>query len=103
MKISDLLRTLADKIEHKDDSTPLSMATGKKDSTDPSATSDKTTTMVPPLQQKLELMKKSAGIENTFDVSANDDKDHDDIKNLKKMAGISQHAVRTVGDENSSI
>lgn len=63
-----------------------------------------TKTMVPPLQQKLELMKKSAGIENSFDSGAIDsgktctecnctpcecEQDQPDaITVMKRMAGI---------------
>ena len=35
--------------------------------------SDKTDTMVPPLQQKIELLKKNAGLDNVYDQQADED------------------------------
>ena len=53
-------------------------------------------TMVPPLQQKHELLKKATGVENNVDDFACDDEDMeqagavDEIELMKKMAGIGQ-------------
>jgi hypothetical protein len=111
MKVTDILRKLADKLDGMEVKTPdrpvnfdnasmRSVDVDNTDNTDPAA-------MVAPLQQELELMKKAAGVPNAFD-SAEDDKesdcgcgghDHDDhehehdhadadIEALKKMAGI---------------
>jgi hypothetical protein len=71
--------------------------------------SAKTSTMVPPLQQKIELMKKSAGIENAFDSGDIDtgetctacncapceceEEQPDAIEVMKRMAGISNIQV----------
>ena len=41
--------------------------------------------MVPPLQQKIELMKKSQGVENVYDQATDNDAE---IVALKKNAGI---------------
>jgi hypothetical protein len=35
--------------------------------------SDETDVMVPPLQQKIELLKKNAGLDNVYDKQADDD------------------------------
>jgi len=101
MKISDLLRTLADKMDTKKENTPLSMssAASKKDQTDPSELPDSTTTMVPPLQQKIEMLKKNSGVASAFKPSG---KNHNDLENLKRMAGLSQSTIRRVSDENES-
>jgi hypothetical protein len=50
--------------------------------------------MVPPLQQKHELLKKVAGVDNTY---GNDEKPEqgDELGRMRKMAGIV-----TAGDEN---
>ena len=50
--------------------------------------------MVPPLQQKHELLKKVAGVDNTY---GNEDqpKQGDDLNRMRKMAGIV-----VAGDEN---
>jgi hypothetical protein len=42
------------------------------------------TVMVPPLQQKLELMKKAAGVDNIYDEAG----EADPLDQMKKMAGI---------------
>jgi len=50
--------------------------------------------MVPPLQQKHELLKKVAGVDNTY---SNDEEPEqgDDLNRMRKMAGIV-----VAGDEN---
>ena len=42
-------------------------------STEKEEDEEASTKMVPPLQQKLELLKKSAGLPNAFDQEADDD------------------------------
>jgi hypothetical protein len=39
--------------------------------------------MIPPLQQKLELLKKASGVANAFD-----GEEHDELNAMKKMAGL---------------
>lgn len=101
MKISDLLRNLANQMDDKEENVPLSMATGSNGNIDSGEPSDDTATMVPPLQQHLELLKKRSGVDNVFDTDS-DTEAPDDLDQLKKMAGISQFANRTVGDPNES-
>lgn len=98
MKISDLLRKLASQIDDKQKPVPLSMASGdgkEKSAAEPA--SDDTPTMVPPLQQHLELQKKKSGIQSAFD---GDSTHPDELDQLKKMAGIPGVTNRTVGDPN---
>jgi len=58
--------------------------------------STETETMVPPLQQKHELLKMATGVENNVDDFADDeceseqDPDIDELEMIKKMAGIGQ-------------
>ena len=101
MKISDLLRTLADKMDTKKEKTPLSMSSSasKKDQEDPAELPDSATTMVPPLQQKIEMLKKNSGISSTYNPSG---KNQDELEVLKRMAGLTQSTIRRVGDENES-
>jgi len=94
MKISDLLRNLADKM----DSGSSDSNDNIEQDTDNDHSLDGVGTMVPPLQQKIELIKKSTGIDNIYD---NPDK-NDDIEQLKKMAGITQHQNQTIGDDEES-
>ncbi len=101
MKISDLLRNLANQMDDKEKPVPLSMAGSSANSSDADSktATDDTTTMVPPLQQHLELLKKKSGLDNAFDGESDGP---DDLAQLKKMAGISQFANRTVGDPNEN-
>jgi hypothetical protein len=53
--------------------------------------------MVPPLQQKHELLKKVAGVDNEYDRAETDcgNEEPDELNRMKKMAGIV-----IAGDEN---
>ena len=101
MKISDLLRKLASQMDEKEKSVPLSMAT-KPNEEDPETQTDDTSTMIPPLQQHLELMKKQSGLDNAYSDDATDSDQPDDLDQLKRMAGLPQSAIRTVGDQNEN-
>lgn len=59
-------------------------------------------TMIFPLQQKLELLKKDQGLDNAFDDGEKEEplSTKDPIDILKKMAGLSQTVNQTIGDEN---
>ena len=48
------------------------------------------TTMVPPLQQKMNLLKKAAGEDNAFDAQGElaHDGEHDELDDIKKIAGL---------------
>ena len=102
MKISDLLRKLANQMDDKEKPVPLSMADGSTSNAEPGSETDDTATMVPPLQQHLELLKKESGLDNVFDGDPETAEKPDELDQLKKMAGISQFANRTVGDPNES-
>lgn len=47
--------------------------------------------MVPPLQQKHELLKKATGVDNDTEQFADDDED--ELDQLKKMAGLDNSAA----------
>jgi len=103
MKISDLLRQLADKIETDDSKTPLSIASSDNTNTNSVAQGEddpEFTTMVSPLQQKMELIKKNSGIDNIYD---NTDEKNDELDQLKKNAGLPQKINQLAGDENTSV
>ena len=46
--------------------------------------SDETGVFVPPLQQKLELMKKAQGVESVYD----EEPEEDELEVMKRAAGI---------------
>ena len=90
MKISELLRQLLDVItaaeqEHNDPRiVPNAAQLVAVDADDEDHTDG--TAMVPPLQQKLELLKKSSGVDSYYDGEC--DSDHDELDDIKKNAGI---------------
>jgi len=97
MKLADIMRDIADLIDQK---------MGQESGSDPaaaSATQQRMTpaevekpedvegaVMVPPLQAKLEILKKSEGIPNVYDEQGSDE-----LAAIKKNAGLSaaQHAA----------
>ena len=80
MKAAEILRKLADLVD-----------TIESDGASEKTTSDELGTMVPPLQQKIEILKKSQGIDNIYDQQA------DELDQVKKNAGL---AVVTVAEED---
>ena len=85
MKIQDILRSVADmmdrdgSVQSDPEHAPATMKAVKIDTTDKTDS----TTMVAPLQQELELMKKAAGVDNAFDGDR-----EEDLDTLKKLAGL---------------
>lgn len=59
--------------------------------------SSETPVMVPPLQQKIELLKKSSGLDNVYDEQPEDETN--EIENLKKRAGLSNIQITTLSDD----
>jgi len=80
MKAAEILRKLADLVDVID---------GSDAPEEP--TSDELGVMVPPLQQKIEILKKSQGIDNVYDSGS------DDLEAIKRNAGI---AVITAAEED---
>lgn len=80
MKTSEILRKVADLVD-----------TIEGDEQPEENTSDELDTMVPPLQQKMEILKKSQGIDNVYD------KSNDELEQVKKNAGL---ASMTTAEED---
>ena len=113
MKLSDIIRDIADLIDQKmsqggTDDIGRSLGSDGGDAMDnktmrrmqpvpePEQDTGDDDKMVPPLQQKHELLKKVAGVDNEYDREAADcDDAPDEIARMKKMAGIV-----IAGDEN---
>lgn len=89
MKIGELLRQLADALDAEGIST---------DDDDDSLNGE---IMVSPLQQTLELLKKSTGVENDVDTFAEDDPA--EIARLQQMAGITQQAAPNIINQTTVI
>jgi hypothetical protein len=52
--------------------------------------------MLPPLQAKLEILKKSEGIPSVYD---DQDTEHDELMNIKKNAGLTAAQHEAADDE----
>jgi hypothetical protein len=104
MKMSDILRKIADEIEHTEGGEEIN----RPENSLPHAGLEKVgvdfegdgmkdeegngTTMVPPLQQKLELLKKAAGEDSMYDT-------HDELDDIKKLTGI-QAVIHHIDDSD---
>jgi hypothetical protein len=90
MKMADLLRQLADKLDGIDGPNPA--ARQPEQSTDDG--SEEQPVMMTPNQQKLELLKKGVGVESEFD-----DEGSNELDAIKKNAGISPAVVHIASDD----
>lgn len=100
MKAAEILRKLADIIEQNSTEGQVShaeLSPVKVDNTDNTEVS----TMVPPLQQKLEILKKSVGVDNHYDSESCgcDADESDEIELMKQRAGIVPTIIVASDDE----
>lgn len=90
MKASEILRKLADMMDGETgQSAPGTLTPVEVDNTD----NTEAPVMVPPLQQKLEILKKSAGVESHYDQG------DDDLEVIKRNAGITTAQQEASDDE----
>lgn len=112
MRASEILRKLADVVAAAEGGEPgatphapqnvntVKLTPVQADNTDDT---DKTT-MVPPLQQKMEILKKSVGVDNEFDQgfdqidAAQDDSDAE-LTVIKRSAGLTPAQQEAANDE----
>ena len=103
MKMTDILRLIADELEATNSNTgsntaelqqPLDIDSPQEpeQSTEPSDTRDQPV-MMSPLQQKLELLKKGVGVGSEFDTGKRSPED--EVANIRKRAGISPAVLQT--------
>lgn len=107
MKAAEILRKLADMIDQHstegDVERPVNSVPHAElepvdvDNTDNTETS----TMVPPLQQKIELLKKSVGVDNHYDdeESCGCSEEPDELEIIKQHAGIRPVALHIASDD----
>ena len=89
MKLSDIMRDIADLIDQQGDNQQGGATNNHlKPVQAPEPELSDEPLMVPPLQQKHELLKKVAGVDNAYDQEAGSDQQPDDLARMKKMAGI---------------
>ena len=98
MKLSDIMRDIADLLDQQQSQgNDVSQNTTQQRMTPAQVAEPELSDeplMVPPLQQKHELLKKVAGVDNTY---GNDEQPEpgDELGRMRKMAGIV-----VAGDEN---
>lgn len=99
MKAAEILRQLADLIDQNSQEPTATSAAElvpvEVDNTDNTETS----VMVPPLQQKIELLKKATGVENHYDDCGCDDGADDEVAQMKRNAGISPIVLQVATDD----
>ena len=91
MKMADLLRQLADKLDGIEGPN-ASARTDPEQSTDDG--SEEQPVMINPQQAKLELLKKGVGVESEYD-----NEDNTELDVIKKNAGISPAVIHAASDD----
>jgi hypothetical protein len=109
MKMADILRNLADKLDGIESGNTSGDNMGKQasdfqHSVDDGAESgdrevELTGVMIPPLQQKLEVLKKATGMDNAFD----NDQGSDELDDIKKLTGIKAVIQQEAGEDNDVV
>ena len=89
MKMAELLRQLADKLDSIDN--PQDAAPNE-----PEQSTGDQPVMINPLQAKLELLKKGVGVESAYD---DEQEGEDELTAIKKNAGISPAVVHIASDD----
>lgn len=106
MNIAEILRKLADVVdgaeggERPTNSVPhAELEPVEADNTD----NTETTVIIPPLQAKLELMKKSMGMDSAYDEATPCDSAEDaELELIKQRAGVPQIVVQELGDDDGA-
>jgi hypothetical protein len=95
MKIADLLRGLADKLDSIESGNGTPKQTGLNPVGEVPGGDTDSTKMVPPLQAKLEILKKSEGLPSVYDNEGSDE-----LSAIKKNAGLTaaQHEASEDND-----
>jgi hypothetical protein len=97
MKMADILRGLADKLDSIEQGSSSAPApTGLAPVGDVPGGDTDTTKMIPPLQAKLEILKKSEGMPNVYDGEGKGD---NELAAIKKNAGLTA-AQHEASDDN---
>jgi hypothetical protein len=129
MKIADILRTLANNLEHAEGGTPDPRIQNPAElidveiigNSDAEHASPNGTTasgndkepedlFLPPLQQKQELLKKAVGVENVYDdgqpadssdenAEAPTPEEEDILEKIKRMAGVPVAAIQELSND----
>jgi hypothetical protein len=87
MKLSDILRGVADRMD-SEPSADVCSAVSPTNTAEPEGTP--TDKFLPPLQLKLELLKKASGVKSVYDEENDDQEEYNKmVQELRKNAGLS--------------
>jgi actin-related protein len=125
MRIADILRTLANNLEHAQGGSPDPRIQNPAEliSVDSNGSPNGTTAsgndkepedlFLPPLQQKQELLKKAVGVENVYDDGGPEEqheeekeqeamsaKQQDIVKQIKQLSGVPVAAVQELSNDS---
>jgi hypothetical protein len=102
MKMADILRSLADKLDtignnsgHDEENQPALEPVEVERTTSDEVDSGH---FMPPLQQKLELLKKAVDVPSAFDQDNNGIPD--ELDDIKKLTGIKAVIAQEAGEDN---
>ena len=105
MKMADILHSIADLLDQHDEGGDIAGDNLGKEASDFQHRVDSDVEhggagdvevgiMIPPLQQKLEILKKSAGMDNALDNAP------DELDDIKKLTGIKAVIQQEAGEDN---
>ena len=96
MKASEILRKFADILDQASDTNTQNRLT--QVDVEPGDNGGDQPVMVPPLQAKLEILKKSEGLPNVYDNDS--EEETDELSMLKKRAGLSASQIESSEDND---
>ena len=109
MKMADVLHSIADMLDKHEGGDISGDNMGKAgsdfqhdvnhDSESGDSDVELTGVMIPPLQQKLEILKKTAGMDNAFD----DHGGEDELDDIKKLTGVKAVIGHVAGEDNDVV
>jgi hypothetical protein len=107
MNPSDILRQLADYIDAQQTKSTKVLQPEEVDVVQPEGdgsglAQQPDDIMIPPLQLKIELLKKATGVENVYDEPESEDEEqhsYDELEHIKRNAGISVVTLDALGDD----
>jgi hypothetical protein len=104
MNLSEILRALADKIDSMEQPAAEPNTSPNQAELTPVEVDNvdhaESHVFVAPLQQKLELLKKAAGVDSMYDEPCDTADDDAEMDIMKRNAGVPNVAVHLAGEDN---